>query len=151
MSILRTTRLARYALAVLSTSPHKNFLDDEHDGLEYVSPHDDNDYMLGRIGKHYVVIAVLSGGEYGTSSAARVAKDMLHSFPNVRIGLMVAIGSGALTIIEAQYIGRRLKGLTVGEYGTLLGALSYIVSFHFLRPYECDIIPRVGVSSSNTS
>jgi hypothetical protein len=29
--------------------------------------------------KHNVVIAVLLGGEYGISSAARVAKDMLHS------------------------------------------------------------------------
>lgn len=29
------------------------------------------------------------------SSAAGVAKDMLHSFPNVRIGLMVGIGGGA--------------------------------------------------------
>jgi nucleoside phosphorylase len=34
-------------------------------------------------------------GEYGTSSAARVAEDMMHSFPNIRIGLMVGIGGGA--------------------------------------------------------
>jgi nucleoside phosphorylase len=71
------------------------FLDDKHEGPEYVSPNDDNDYTLGRIGKHNVVIAVLPGGEYGTASAAGVARDMLHSFPNVRIGLMVGIGGGA--------------------------------------------------------
>jgi len=71
------------------------FLDDEHTRPEYVSPHDSNDYMLGRVGKHNVVIAVLPDGEYGTASAASVAKDMLHSFPNVRIGLMVGIGGGA--------------------------------------------------------
>src|SRR3569833_2739608 len=68
------------------------FLDETHDGPEYVSPHDNNDYTLGRIGKHNVVIAVLPDGEYGTASAAAVAKDMLHSFPNVRIGLMVGFG-----------------------------------------------------------
>jgi hypothetical protein len=65
----------------------QSFLDEEHDGPEYVSPHDNNDYTLGMIGKHNVVIAVLPNGEYGTSSAASVARDMLHSFPNVRIGL----------------------------------------------------------------
>src|SRR6185437_4265232 len=46
------------------------------------------------IGKHNVVIAVLPDGEYGTTSAAVVARDMLHSFPNIRIGLMVGIGGG---------------------------------------------------------
>lgn len=71
------------------------FLDHKHDGPEYVSPNDNNDYTLGRIGKHSVVIAVLPDGEYGTASAASVARDMLHSFPNIRIGLMVGIGGGA--------------------------------------------------------
>jgi nucleoside phosphorylase len=60
-----------------------------------VSTNDNNDYTLGRIGKHYVVIAVLPDGEYGISSATSVARDMLHSFPNIRIGLMVGIGGGA--------------------------------------------------------
>ncbi|KAH8593137.1 nucleoside phosphorylase domain-containing protein [Bisporella sp. PMI_857] len=73
------------------------FLDKEHERPEYVSPHDNNDYTLGRVGKHNVVIAVLPDGEYGTASAAIVARDMLHSFPNVRIGLMVGIGGGAPT------------------------------------------------------
>ncbi|KAH0538232.1 hypothetical protein FGG08_005151 [Glutinoglossum americanum] len=71
------------------------FLDEKHRGPEYVSPNDSNHYTLGKIGKHNVVIAVLPDGEYGTSSAAGVARDMLHSFPNIRIGLMVGIGGGA--------------------------------------------------------
>jgi nucleoside phosphorylase len=71
------------------------FLDEKHEGPEYVSPNDNNDYTLGKIGKHYTVIAVLPDGEYGISSAARVASRMLLSFPNVRIGLMVGIGGGA--------------------------------------------------------
>ncbi|RYO78317.1 hypothetical protein DL764_010131 [Monosporascus ibericus] len=73
----------------------QEFLDDEHDPPEFVSPNDTNDYTLGRLGKHNVVVAVLPDGEYGTSSAASVATNMLHSFPNVRIGLMVGIGGGA--------------------------------------------------------
>jgi nucleoside phosphorylase len=73
----------------------QTFLDDRHEGPEIVSTYDNNDYTLGRIGKHNVVIAVLPDGEYGTSSAVGVARDMLHSFPNIRIGLMVGIGGGA--------------------------------------------------------
>ncbi|PYI17093.1 purine and uridine phosphorylase [Aspergillus violaceofuscus CBS 115571] len=47
------------------------------------------------IGRHHVVIAVLPNGEYGTAFAASVARDMLHSFPNLRISLMVVVGGGA--------------------------------------------------------
>jgi nucleoside phosphorylase len=71
------------------------FLDEKHDGPEYVSPNDNNDYTLGKVGRHNVVIAILPDGEYGTASAAMVARDMLHSFPNIRVGLMVGIGGGA--------------------------------------------------------
>jgi nucleoside phosphorylase len=60
-----------------------------------VSSNDNNDYTLGRVGKHNVAIAVLPDGKYGTSSAASVARDMLHSFPNIRLGLIVGIGGGA--------------------------------------------------------
>ena len=71
------------------------FLDHCHPPPEYVSPNDNNDYTLGQIGDHHVVIAVLPKGEYGTSSAAVVARDMLHTFINIRFGLMVGIGGGA--------------------------------------------------------
>ncbi|RKK65791.1 hypothetical protein BFJ69_g15971 [Fusarium oxysporum] len=73
----------------------QEFLDEEHEGPEYVSPNDTNHYTLGKVGKHNVVIAVLPDNEYGKSSAASVARDMMHSFPNVRIGLMVGIAGGA--------------------------------------------------------
>jgi len=71
------------------------FLDEKHKAPDSVSRHDNNHYTLGRIWKHNVVIAVLPDGEYGISSAASVARDMLHSFPNVRIGLRVGVGGGA--------------------------------------------------------
>lgn len=71
------------------------FLDDEHDDVPEVALHDNNSYTLGSIGGHNVVIAVLPDGEYGLVSAATVARDMLHSFPNIRISVMVGIGGGA--------------------------------------------------------
>ncbi|KAH7311604.1 hypothetical protein B0I35DRAFT_452792 [Stachybotrys elegans] len=69
-------------------------LDEEHEGPRYVTTGDQNDYTLGKIGRHNVVIAVLPAGTYGLSSATGVVKDMLHSFPNVRTALMVGIGGG---------------------------------------------------------
>ncbi|KAI0544411.1 Pfs, NACHT and WD domain protein [Xylaria curta] len=71
------------------------FLDEKHGRLAIQDPNDDNSYTLGRYGEHNTVIAVLPSGEYGKSSAASVARDMLRSFPNIRIGLMVGIGGGA--------------------------------------------------------
>jgi nucleoside phosphorylase len=73
----------------------KAFLDERHEGPKYISSNDNNNYTLGKVGRHNVIIAILPEGEYGISSAAGIARDMLHSFPNVRIGLMVGIGSGA--------------------------------------------------------
>ncbi|KAI8208235.1 hypothetical protein K4K52_001492 [Colletotrichum sp. SAR 10_76] len=71
------------------------FLDEEHAGPRQTARHDNNSYVLGKASGHNVVIATLPNGQYGTTSAATVARDMLHSFPNVRIGLMVGIGGGA--------------------------------------------------------
>lgn len=73
------------------------FLDKEHARPGHVDPNDNNNYVLGQIGSHNIVIAVLPDGEYGTTSAAAVARDMLRTFPNIRIGLMVGIGGGAPT------------------------------------------------------
>ena len=74
----------------------RELLDEEHDKTEYVSPlYDDNTYTFGRIGKHYIIVAVTHDGEYGTSSAARVAYNIVRSFPALEIGLMVGIGGGA--------------------------------------------------------
>ncbi|EXK76210.1 hypothetical protein FOQG_19040 [Fusarium oxysporum f. sp. raphani 54005] len=71
------------------------FLDEEHKDPRDVAQNDNNNYALGRIGSHNIVIAVLPDGEYGTAVAAAVARDMLGSFPNIRIGLLVGIGGGA--------------------------------------------------------
>ncbi|KAH0067252.1 purine and uridine phosphorylase, partial [Aureobasidium melanogenum] len=56
-----------------------------------------NAYTLGLMAGHKVVIAVLPHGEYGTTTTAIVATNMLRSFPNIKVGLMVGIGGGAPT------------------------------------------------------
>jgi hypothetical protein len=101
---------------------HRLFFDEKHEGPEYVSINDNNDYTLGKIGKHNVVFAVLPRGEYGIASAAIVARDMLHSFPNVRIGLMVGIGGGA----PSQKHDIRLGDFVVSEPRDRIGGV-----FHY--------------------
>ncbi|KAL6881409.1 WD40 repeat-like protein [Trichoderma novae-zelandiae] len=73
----------------------KAFLDEEHQRPSHVAKNNTHTYSLGSMEGHNVVIAASPMGEYGTASAAAVARDMLHSFPNVRVGLMVGIGGGA--------------------------------------------------------
>ncbi|KAL6887036.1 hypothetical protein GGI43DRAFT_264528 [Trichoderma evansii] len=96
------------------------FLDDKHEKPEYVSRHDNNNYTLGRIGRHNIVIAVLPNGEYGLSSAAGVARDMLHSFPNVRIGLMVGIGGGAPSAKHDIRLGDVVVGISTNGDGAVV-------------------------------
>jgi nucleoside phosphorylase len=70
-------------------------LDEEHPVLQASDPNDANSYLLGRIGDHNVVIACLPAEQTGKVSAATVAKDMVRSFPAIRVGLTVGIGGGA--------------------------------------------------------
>ncbi|KAI1439483.1 hypothetical protein F5Y02DRAFT_425549 [Annulohypoxylon stygium] len=90
------------------------FLDEEHEeDIDFVGHNDNNTYTLGRIGKHNVVIASLPHWQYGLVSAATVARDMVRSFPNVRIGLMVGIGGGA----PSQNYDIRLGDIVVSSAG----------------------------------
>lgn len=71
------------------------FLDARHDDPEYVAENDNNNYTLGNIGKHNVVICILPHSQTGLVSAAAVARDLLSSFPRIRVGLLVGIAGGA--------------------------------------------------------
>ncbi|KAG9643173.1 purine and uridine phosphorylase, partial [Aureobasidium melanogenum] len=64
---------------------------------DLIAAGDNNAYTLGLMAGHKVVIAVLPHGEYGTTTTATVATNMLRSFPNIKVGLMVGIGGGAPT------------------------------------------------------
>ncbi|KAH8648332.1 hypothetical protein BGZ60DRAFT_499727, partial [Tricladium varicosporioides] len=54
---------------------------------------DENEYTLGRIRAHNIVIVCLPAGLMGSGPAAIVANNMLRSFP-IKIGLMVGVGGG---------------------------------------------------------
>ncbi|EXK43271.1 hypothetical protein FOMG_05903 [Fusarium oxysporum f. sp. melonis 26406] len=87
------------ALSTEFTAAQEQF-DEEyepHESPEHRDANDFNVYSFGKIKGHMVVVAVLPNGQYGTASAATVAKDMIRSFRNIRFGLMVGIGGGAPT------------------------------------------------------
>ncbi|KAI8259513.1 pfs domain-containing protein [Colletotrichum sp. SAR11_239] len=96
------------------------FLDEVHDEPRSQSKNDNNTYKLGRMGKHNVVIAVLPHGEYGESSAAVVARDMIRTFENIRVGLMVGIGGGAPSPKNDVRLGDIVVSSPAGGYGGVL-------------------------------
>jgi ankyrin repeat protein/nucleoside phosphorylase len=69
-------------------------LDEEHEPFVDRQTSDNNNYVLGRVGRHNVVMACLPAGVYGTNAGATVANNMLRTFPGLRFGLMVGIGGG---------------------------------------------------------
>jgi len=71
-------------------APVKAMLDVIHPGLP--TQCDQNNYTLGEICGHNIVIAVLP--EIGTNAAATVATQLLSDFPSIRFGLLVGIGGG---------------------------------------------------------
>lgn len=57
-------------------------------------PNDDNLYLVGRMGKHNIVIA--KSRSIGQSAAVFAATKMVNNFKNIRFVLMVGIGGGAI-------------------------------------------------------
>ncbi|KAJ6264761.1 hypothetical protein Dda_0913 [Drechslerella dactyloides] len=79
-----------------------SFLDERHADLEEIAAGDSNSYQLGRMHDHNVVIALFPKGGKGLSLATAVIKDMLRSFDNIRICLMVGIGGGVPTLHDIR-------------------------------------------------
>jgi nucleoside phosphorylase len=104
-------------------------LDAEHEDLS-LAPGDMNMYTLGEIGGHNIVMACLPSGIMGITPAAKVAADMLRSFPNIRFGLMVGIGGGAPAPHARPNDDIRLGDVVVsipqGELGKII-SVSYFI------------------------
>ncbi|KAF4900929.1 Ankyrin repeat domain-containing protein 50 [Colletotrichum fructicola] len=116
------------------------FLDDRHELPNDVS--DSNSYVTGRIGKHNVVIAVMPQNEYGTATAATTAKDMVRSFPQMRLGLMVGIGGGApsqehdirLGDVVVSSCGKGTGGVIQFDYGKAIQGQDFTETGHLNQP-----------------
>ncbi|KAH7320727.1 hypothetical protein B0I35DRAFT_450457 [Stachybotrys elegans] len=89
-------------------------LDQKHDGLPRI-PGDNNEYIVGSIGRHHVVMTCLRL-EYGKVNAAKVSTDLMRSFPNIKATLMVGIGGGAPSDDVDLRLGDVVVGTSVVEY-----------------------------------
>lgn len=96
-------------------------LDENFGILQEQEKSDTNTYNLGRIGQHYVVIACLPDGQYGTTSATTVAINMMRTFSDsLRIGLMVGIGGGAPSAVHDIRLGDIVVSCPEGRYGGVI-------------------------------
>jgi nucleoside phosphorylase len=99
MSTRRSLPIEQYQVGVVCAlsdemSAAIAILDERHKPITGQDKLDPNNYVLGQVHEHNVVIACLPAGIYGTNAAARVATDMLRTFTGLRFGLMVGIGGG---------------------------------------------------------
>ncbi|KAH1290175.1 hypothetical protein KXX11_000868, partial [Aspergillus fumigatus] len=120
-----------YAIAWITALPIERaaaeaMLDEEHAAPTGFTRHqaDANVYTWGRVGEHNVVIASLAAGDYGTTSAATTASNLLASLPSIRVGLLVGIGGGIARPDEGYDI--RLGDIVVSQpSGTIGGVCQY--------------------------
>ena len=69
-------------------------LDEEHNNPPYNTQYDRNTYVFGKAGEHNVVLACLPSGRSGNVNAGHLTGPMFHTFPNIKITLLVGIGGG---------------------------------------------------------
>ncbi|KAK2758411.1 nacht and ankyrin domain protein [Colletotrichum kahawae] len=123
------------ALSVESAAAQA-FLDERHQLPSDVS--DSNSYVTGRIGKHNVVVAVMPQNEYRIATATTIAKDMVRSFPQVRLGLIVGIGGGGAPSQEHDI---RLGDVVVSSRGKGTGG---VIQFDYSKTIQDQDFKETG-------
>jgi len=96
---MRTLKRSDYTVGWICALPLElaasmMMFDEEHTTLPGALSSDQNNYSLGKIGEHNVVMACLPAGQTGVHNAATVAAHMKDSFTSIRFSLMVGIGGG---------------------------------------------------------
>ncbi|KAL5044328.1 hypothetical protein BDW71DRAFT_209332 [Aspergillus fruticulosus] len=94
----------------------KAFLDEEHPILKRRAARDSNIYTLGKIATHNVVITTLPAGKHGLMETACVGRDMMHTFPNIKIGLAVGVAGGVPGSGKDIRLGDVVVGSEVFQY-----------------------------------
>ncbi|RDW93375.1 uncharacterized protein DSM5745_00697 [Aspergillus mulundensis] len=96
-------------------------LDERHDPLPLEpNSRDNNNYVLGRVKDHNVVVACLPYGVTGTVSAARLVNQMLSTFRYIKFGLMIGIGGGAPSSANDIRLGDIVVGSPRGLHGGVI-------------------------------
>jgi nucleoside phosphorylase len=97
-------------------APVRAMLDEMHQSLP--TSRDQNAYILGRMGAHNVVLAIMP--EIGNKKAATVATQLLNDFTSIRFCLLVGVGGG----IPSDYKDDiRLGDVVVSKPTTVFGGV----------------------------
>ncbi|KAJ5174514.1 uncharacterized protein N7482_000391 [Penicillium canariense] len=99
---------------------------------------DSNNYTLGRIGTHNIVLTCLPLGETGNNSSASVATHLTSTFPSIKFGIMVGIGGGVPPFV-------RLGDVVVSAPGNGYGG---VVQWDFGKTEQGDGFRRTGALNS---
>jgi nucleoside phosphorylase len=94
-------------------------LEEQHDGLDFISPHDTNNYTLGKIGKHNIVIAISPKRDWGLATTAIIATHMQRSFPTVTMILILSIAGGAPSERQDIRLGDIVVSSSRGSQGAV--------------------------------
>lgn len=94
-------------------------LDETYDNVALARGEGDrNNYVLGRVGEHYIVINLPPSGWHGRIRASTIAHDMRSSFPRMRFVLIVGIAGGAPSPKEDVRLGDVVLGTQVVPWNT---------------------------------
>ncbi|KAH8704541.1 nucleoside phosphorylase domain-containing protein [Phaeosphaeriaceae sp. PMI808] len=120
-----------------------------------VSPEGGETYILGRMGRHNVVIAYPSAGSYGIAPIVRVATKIHQEFRNIRFCLLVGVAGGcpdpqddAMDIRLGDVVVSEPKGNRGGVVQIDMGKNTedgFRIFSHLNKPYHelLDAIPRL--------
>ena len=100
-------------------SAARYLLDEEHQRLATAAD-DYNQYILGRMSGHDVVIASLPTGYQANVSAATVATNLSRTFPSIRFRLLVGIGGGVPSRKNDIRLGDVVIGVPTGKHGGIV-------------------------------
>ncbi|KAF3936366.1 Inversin [Dactylellina cionopaga] len=122
-------------------------LDERHNDNLPKLPNDNNTYTLGSIGRHNIVIACLPKGRFGNVSAASVAIQMINTFPSIKFGLMVGIGSGIPNKGKVR-LGDVVVGVPVDQFpGVIQWDSGYVEGGSFMRTGSLNKPPNLVLTA----
>ncbi|PNP41712.1 hypothetical protein TGAMA5MH_06305 [Trichoderma gamsii] len=88
------------------------FVAEVHEKPDNISVFDCNHYTFGRIGRHNVIVAASPIAAHGQSPTATGVEDMLYTFHNIKVCLLVGIGGGVPSTDHDIRLGDVIKDCT---------------------------------------
>lgn len=108
--------VAIICLLEVEMSAARYMLDEEHVQTQGTQP-DPNQYILGQLTGHNVVIGSLPLGSQGTVSAATVAMNLARTFVNIKLRLLVGIAGGVPSSTNDIRLGDVVVSTPSGTFG----------------------------------